>query len=56
MKKAKVLARRASILNKEGKLQEAIAYYDKSLLEDGVQKVKDELKQVKRILKEKEEK
>ena len=56
VKKAKVLARRASVLNHQGKYEEAIVFYEKSLMEDGVQKVRDELKVVKKHLKEKEAK
>lgn len=55
-KRAKVLARRASLLAKEGKYDDSIATYQKSLLEDGVQRVRDELKAVQKQKKEKEEK
>lgn len=55
-KKAKVLARRASLFNKEGKYDESISCYEKSLIEDNVQKVRDELKVVRKLQKEKAEK
>ena len=51
VKKAKVYARRASLLAKENKLKESVEWYERSLVEDGVQKVRDELKVVKRRLK-----
>lgn len=44
------------MLTKEGKYAEAIVWYEKSLVEDGVGKVRDELKKAKKLLKEKEEK
>ena len=44
------------MLAKEGKYDDSIATYQKSLLEDGVQKVRDELKAVTKLKKEKEEK
>ena len=56
MKKAKVFARKGSILNRQGRYAEAIIYYEKSLVEDGVQKVRDELKVVKKSLKDQEAK
>ena len=40
-KKAKVYARRGSVLAKQQKYEESIKYYEKSLIEDGVQKVRD---------------
>lgn len=43
-------------MTKEGKYAEAIVWYEKSLVEDGVGKVRDELKKAKKLLKEKEEK
>lgn len=54
VKKAKVFARKASILFKQGKLNESIEWYEKSLLEDGNQKVKDELSKVRKTKKEQE--
>ena len=56
VRKAKVFARKASLLNKQEKYGEAIKYYEKSLVEDGVQKVRDELKVAKKLLKEQEAK
>jgi hypothetical protein len=41
------------LLAKEGKYDQSITEYEKSLLEDGVQKVRDELKVVKKMKKEK---
>jgi len=52
VKKAKVFARKASILSKQEKYDLAIEWYEKSLLEDGNQKVKDELAKVKKLKKE----
>lgn len=56
IKKAKIYARRASIFAKEGKFLDSMTSYEKSLVEDNVQKVRDELKVVKKLQKEKEEK
>ena len=41
---------------RQGKLDEAIAAYDKSLMEDTNQKVKDDLNKCKKMKKEKEAK
>ena len=54
VKKAKILARRASILVKQQKYDEAITAYDKSLIEDFKQNVKDELTKVKNLKKDSE--
>lgn len=51
MKRGKVLARRASLLVKEGKYEESINTYEKSLVEDNVQKIRDELKAVRKLKK-----
>jgi hypothetical protein len=40
-KRAKILARKASILAYQGKLEESIGIYEQSLIEDQNQKVKD---------------
>ena len=50
------MARRASLLSKQGKFAEAITFYEKSLVEDNVMKVRDEMKATKKLQKEKEEK
>jgi stress-induced-phosphoprotein 1 len=50
-----VLARRGSLFAKEGKYTESIAAYEKSLIEDGVQKVRDELRAVKKMKKDKDD-
>ena len=56
VKKAKVLARKGTILNKQQKYHEAIAALEKSLLEDGNQKVKDDLAKFKKAKKDKDAK
>lgn len=56
VKKAKVLARKGTILNKQQKYDEAIAALEKSLLEDGNQKVKDDLAKFKKAKKDKDAK
>ncbi len=55
-KKAKILARKASILAHLDKLDAAIHAYEQSLIEDQNYKVKDELLKIKKIKKEREEK
>lgn len=55
-KKAKVYARRGTTLKKLERYDEAILYLEKSLVEDGSQKVRDELRVIKKIKKEKEDK
>ena len=47
-KKAKLFARRAKVLWLQGQLEEAISYYEKSLLEDNIPAVKEELKKVQK--------
>lgn len=47
-KKAKLFARKAKVLWLQGKLEEAIDFYQKSLLEDQVQSVKEELRKVQK--------
>lgn len=56
VKKAKVLARKGTIFSKLERVDEAIQALEKSLLEDGNQKVKDELYKIKKQKKEKEAK
>lgn len=56
MKKAKVLARKGTIFSKLDRVDEAIQAFEKSLLEDGNQKVKDDLNKIKKQKKEKEAK
>ena len=56
VKKAKVLARKGTILKKKKKYDEAIAALEKSLLEDGNQKVKDDLAKFKKAKKDKDAK
>lgn len=56
IKKAKVLARKGTILSKQEKYAEAIEAIEKSLLEENNQKVKDELSKIKKIKKEKDAK
>lgn len=51
VKKAKILARKASILVHQGQLEAAIEAYDHSLIEDQNPKVKDELLKVRRLKK-----
>lgn len=51
VKKAKVLSRKGNIYMKQGKLDEAIAEYEKSLMEDTNYKVKDELNRCKKMKK-----
>ncbi len=51
VKKAKVLARKGTILTKLLKYEEAIDTLEKSLLEDGNQKVKDDLAKLKKAKK-----
>jgi stress-induced-phosphoprotein 1 len=56
VKKAKVLARKGTIFSKLDRVDEAIQAFEKSLLEDGNQKVKDDLNKIKKQKKEKEAK
>lgn len=56
VKKAKIFARKGSILAKQEKFDESIASYEKSLLEDSKPQVKDELSKVKKSKKEAEAK
>lgn len=53
VKKAKVLARKGTILSKLERYAEAVEALEKSLIEDGNQKVKDELLKIKKQKKEK---
>jgi tetratricopeptide (TPR) repeat protein len=53
VKKAKVLARKGTIFSKLERFEEAIQAFEKSLLEDGNQKVKDELNKIKKQKKDK---
>ena len=53
VKKAKVLARKGTIFSKLERLEEAIQAFEKSLLEDNNQKVKDELNKIKKHKKDK---
>jgi stress-induced-phosphoprotein 1 len=55
-KKAKVLARKGNIYMKQSNYDEAILFYEKSLMEDTVQKVKDDLSKCRKLKKEKEAK
>lgn len=50
-KKAKILARKASILTHQDKLEAAIEAYEQSLVEDHIGKVKDELLKVRKLKK-----
>ena len=56
VKKAKVLARKGTILGKQERYGEAVEALEKSLIEDGNQKVKDELLKIRKLKKEKEAK
>lgn len=56
VKKAKILARKASILVHLGQLETAIEVYEHSLIEDQNSKVKDELIKVRRLKKERDDK
>lgn len=56
IKKAKVLARKGTILSKLERYAEAIEAIEKSLLEDNNSKVKDELSKIKKLKKEKDAK
>ncbi|CAK62208.1 unnamed protein product (macronuclear) [Paramecium tetraurelia] len=51
-KKAKLLARKAKIYSLQNKFNEAIQFYEKSLVEDHVQSVKDELKKLQKLQKD----
>lgn len=51
IKKSKVFARKASIYAKQKKYAESVEFYEKSLLEDNVYKVKEEMKQVQKLKK-----
>lgn len=51
-KRGKVFARKASILTKQEKVDEAIAFYERSLIEDGKPAIKDELLKVKKLKKD----
>lgn len=55
-KKAKILARKASILTNQGNLEAAIEAYEKSLVEDHLSKIKDDLLKVKKLKKERDDK
>lgn len=55
-KKAKILARKASILVHQDQLEAAIEAYEHSLIEDQVFKVKDELLKARRLKKERDDK
>ncbi|CAD8153472.1 unnamed protein product [Paramecium octaurelia] len=48
-KKAKLLARKAKVFSLQNKIDEAIQIYEKSLVEDHVQSVKDELKKLQKM-------
>ncbi|CAD8157104.1 unnamed protein product [Paramecium pentaurelia] len=48
-KKAKLLARKAKVLSLQNKFDEAIQMYEKSLVEDHVQSVKDDLKKLQKM-------
>lgn len=54
-KLAKLYARKASVFAKIGNYDDAIKFYDKSLLENQDQKVKDELRRIQKLKKETEE-
>lgn len=56
VKKAKILARKGTIHLKLDQLDAAAESFEKSLLEDNVSKVKDELKKVQKLKKELEAK
>lgn len=56
VKKAKVLARKGTVLAKLERYGEAVEALEKSLIEDNIQKVRDELLKVKKLRKEKEAK
>ena len=51
VKRGKVLARKGNIFMKQGKLDEAIVEYERSLMEDSNYKVKDELNRCKKLKK-----
>lgn len=55
-KKAKILARKASVLSKQQNFPEAIALYERSLIEDNKPAIKDELLKVKKLKKEADDK
>lgn len=52
LKKAKIYSRKASVLSKLERFDEAIQWYEKSLVEDNNPAVKDELSKVKKLKKE----
>lgn len=56
VKKAKILARKGSILAKLEKFDDAITAYEKSLVEDSKPQIKDELSKVKKLKKDVEAK
>lgn len=56
IKKAKVLARKGTILSKVERYGEAIDALEKSLLEENNPKVRDEFNKIKKLKKEKEAK
>lgn len=55
LKRAKVYARKASILAKQKLFADSISWYDKSLLENQDFKVREELRAVQKLKKEKDE-
>jgi stress-induced-phosphoprotein 1 len=53
-KRAKIFARKASVLTKQQKFDEAIQLYERSLVEDSKPGVKDELIKVRKLKKDAE--
>jgi tetratricopeptide (TPR) repeat protein len=53
IKKAKVLARKGTILSKQERYGEAVEALEKSLLEENNPKVRDELLKIKKVKKDK---
>ena len=54
VKKAKLFARKGKVLWLQGNLEEAINFYEKSLLEDNITSVKDELKRLQKEKKDRD--
>ena len=54
VKKAKLFARKAKVLWLRGDLENAIVFYEKSLIEDNVPSVRDELRRVQKEKKDRD--